>query len=128
MPALVQTEHRATLVFDTRDPSTRVVVTFHDCLATQFGYPNDEALAGHRLSRLGLRPYGVFEVTDSSWLERLSRENKVAFPSGSMNGLRHFVITFHDSTFECLASGYERRQLDESAAADILSELHGDSA
>jgi hypothetical protein len=128
MPVLVQTEQRATLVFDTRDSSIRVVVTFHGCLATQFGYPNDEALAGNPLHRLGLRPYGVFEVNDSSWIDRLSRQNQVAFPSGSMNGLRHFVITFHDSTFECLASGYERRQLDESAAADILGELRGDPA
>ena len=128
MPVLVQTEHHATLVFDEPDSSTRTVIEFLGCLATQFGYPNDEALAGHPLYRLGLRPYGVFEVIDSSWLERLSRQNKAAFPSSSLNGLRHFVITFHDSTFECLASGYERRQVDETVAAEILREVRGASA
>ena len=37
-------------------------------LAFQFGPPNDEAIEGHRLYRLGLAPYSSFEVLNSKWI------------------------------------------------------------
>jgi hypothetical protein len=81
------------------------VIELVGCSVATFGYPNDEALPGHPLYAAGLRHYGLFEVHDSEWIERLSRQNRVVFPEVTPRGssIRHFVITFHDSTFECLA-------------------------
>ena len=42
-----------------------------------FGPPNDEAFDGHPLARRGLRPYGAFEVTHSSWIRQLEQMNSV---------------------------------------------------
>lgn len=80
-------------------------VSFQRPVAHMFGPPNDEAFGGHPLASRGLRPYGVYEVAGSSWIRALERMN--AFhPRHSpalFGGLRHFIFSFHDSTFECVA-------------------------
>ena len=77
----------------------------------KFGYPNDEALPGHPLYPKGLTFYGIFEVRDSSWSRALAEQNLVSFPNPSPSATsgRHFVVTFHDSTLECIAEGIEGR-------------------
>ena len=75
-----------------------------------FGPPNDETFSGHPLADRGLHPYAVFEVRDSSWIRKLERMNSVHHRHNRerfLEGLRHFVFAFHDSTFECVAHGFE---------------------
>jgi hypothetical protein len=84
------------------------IVRFDWVTASMFGPPNDEAFAGHPLASRGLRPYGAFEVLESSWVRRLERMNAVhpRHRPESYADRRHFVLTFHDSVFECVARGY----------------------
>ena len=84
------------------------IVRFHGVKASMFGPPNDEAFAGHPLASRGLRPYGAFEVLDSSWVRRLERMNAVhpQHRPESYLKYRHVVLTFHDSVFECVARSY----------------------
>lgn len=85
-------------------------VRFKRPSAHMFGPPNDEAFAGHPLSARGLHPYAVFEVQNSSWIRKLERMSSVHpyhNPKQFLKGLRHFVFAFHDSTFECIAGGFE---------------------
>lgn len=121
-PFLIQNEDDATLVFGAwRLEDRRVgvaVLEFTGCLIAKFGYPNDEALAGSPLERHGLVPYATQEVLDSSWVRSLEAQNRIAFPKSHAWERRHFVITLHDSTFECLATG-----LATSFAADPLPEV-----
>ena len=78
--------------------------------AHMFGPPNDEAFSGHPLADRGLHPYAVFEVRNSSWIRKLERMNSV-HPQHNRerfhDGIRHFVFAFHDSTFECIADGFQ---------------------
>jgi hypothetical protein len=87
----------------------RVLLQFDRCLVSQFGYPNDEALPGHPLYARGLTHYGIFEVKQSSWLDTMQEQNRQSFPEVTdwCAGLRHFVVTFHDSSFACLATDLE---------------------
>lgn len=80
------------------------IVTCHGNYAHAFGPPNDEAFSGHPLSERGLHPYGVFEVKDSSWIRAFEQMNSVheAHSPEAFSQYRHFVISFHDSTFECV--------------------------
>lgn len=125
-PVVLASEHRLTLAYLVEDvpddwdgSSARVVgpdshdepaavVTFSMVKASMFGPPNDEAFGGHPLAARGLEPYGAFEVLDSSWLRRLEIMNRVhpSHQAGFFGGFRHFVLSFHDSTFECIARGY----------------------
>lgn len=88
------------------DPAA--IVRFERTRATSFGAPNDEAFAGHPLASRGLRPYGAFEVLDSSWIRGLEKMNRVhpRHSAAMFAAYRHFVLTFHDTTFECVAVRY----------------------
>ena len=127
VPAVIAGEHSLAVVFyaETHDPDwdgatarvvdadsseePTVIVRFEACYAHMFGPPNDEAFSGHPLYHRGLRPYGNFEVESSSWLRALEKMNSVHpyhHKKRFMQGKRHFVLAFHDSTFECIAEGY----------------------
>jgi hypothetical protein len=117
-PVLLQSEGGCYLLFcGTGDAPPRsegvAIVTFPSCLVSRFGYPNDEALAGHSLFKFGLGFYGVYEVINFSWDHELRLQNRIAFPTVDMPKRRHFVVTFHDSMFECIAA---------SAVAEISTE------
>lgn len=83
-------------------------VKFHMCYAHMFGPPNEEAFRGHPLAGRGLKPFGAFRVEHSSWVRQLERMNSVHryHKPESFDTLRHYILTFHDSTFECLAESF----------------------
>jgi hypothetical protein len=91
----------------TEEPTA--VVVFEHCTAHLFGPPNDESFSGHPLASRGLEPYGAFEVKKSSWVRALERMNSVHphHRPERYARLRHFILAFHDSTFECVAPGYK---------------------
>ena len=91
--------------------------------AIRFGYPNDEALAGHRLYPKGLRHYGVWEVMDSEWPGELDKANAVhpRHIPGLFRG-RHIVFTFHDTTLELLGEDLEV-EVREQSAVGLLPEM-----
>jgi hypothetical protein len=84
------------------------LVRFSGAYASMFGPPNDEAFSGHPLEQRGLHPYGAFEIRESSWVRQLERMNSVHpyHRPEHFSAYRHFVLGFHDSTFECVAKGY----------------------
>ena len=74
-----------------------------------FGPPNDEAIEGHPLASQGLSIYSVNEVANSSWIHSLERMNSVHpyHRPEKFAKYRHYIFVFQDSTFECVASGFE---------------------
>lgn len=98
---LVQSETAAYVALDVMN-GERALVELVGCEATRFGYPNDEARIGHPEYQGVL--YGVFEATQSSWLDEIRRINGHNFPTAVYGtGIKHFVFAFHDSTLECVA-------------------------
>lgn len=86
-----------------------VVLKVGSCWAHLFGPPNEEAIAGHRLAKLGLEPFSAFEVTGSAWIADLERANRVHrhHDRRHYDRLRHFIFTFHDSVLEFVSEDYE---------------------
>jgi hypothetical protein len=112
-PVLVQTEGDAWLIFAPHfdDPNSDPVV-FHwiDCWGALLGTPNDEARSGHPLWRHGLRDsLWAGEVANSPWIADLEQRDRVhpRHDPSRFEGLRHFILKFHDSTFEAIARGVE---------------------
>ena len=91
------------------DPSTTqgrvAVVVFRAVQGYADGPPNDEGLGNHPFWKIGLRPYEAYEVSDST---RVNEGNG-----------RHFIFTFHDSTFECVAKGYASTVLEGTVDSAI---------
>jgi len=88
---------------------TFALVRFRLPLMHLFGPPNDEALHGHPLWGRGLDFYGVFRVDHSSLIRRLALMNRV-HPHHSwalFEKKHHYIFTFHDSTFECVAESLD---------------------
>lgn len=90
------------------DSDDHAFIRFHWCYSLMFGPPNDEALGGHPLASRGLEPYGAFKVENSSWLRGLERLNSVHpyHRPEHFDRYTHYVLTFHDTTFECVADSY----------------------
>jgi hypothetical protein len=96
-------------------------VQFHGAIAHYFGSPNDEALTGHPLAARGLGSYGVFEVVRSSWIRSLERMNRVhhLHRPERFEALRHFIFTFRDTTFECVADEVARWSASDNRSSAI---------
>jgi hypothetical protein len=84
------------------------VVRFAHATTHYFGPPNDEAFGGHPLANRGLKPYGAFEVLSSSGIRALENMNSIHphHQPGSYSSRRHFILTFHDTIFECIAKDF----------------------
>ncbi|MBN8459645.1 MAG: hypothetical protein J0M04_17585 [Verrucomicrobia bacterium] len=84
------------------------VVKFKHLYSHMFGPPNDEAFSGHPLASRGLEPYSVYEIQHSSWIRILERMNSVHpyHRPDSFSRYHHFIFSFHDTTFECVAEGF----------------------
>ncbi|MBL8020661.1 MAG: hypothetical protein JNM27_13405 [Leptospirales bacterium] len=113
------------------------LIEFESCFATRFGSPNDEGLPEHPLYGLGLQAYGIWEVLNSEWAgaeeQRAQKTTKRIWGSrghelGTNSIGRHFIFTFHDSTFECLAGGFKWTLLSsfEEATKTILARLESE--
>lgn len=126
LPLVLADEHRLLLAYMASEPDpdwdgTTVesvtpespgkavaLVAFRGAYSHMFGPPNDEAFSGHPLANRGLERYAVAEVEQSSWIRRLEAMNAV-HPHHSpalFAAYRHFVFTFHDTTFECVARDF----------------------
>jgi hypothetical protein len=137
LPHVIASRLRTRLVYRLRDQNTNfdgstvtlidpaaparhpiAVVEFRHCCIHRFGMPNDEALVGHRLYGRGLVAYGAHTVERSRWLHEVERMNSV-HPQHRPETFRdyiHFVLAFHDETFECLAKSFVVRDSHESFA------------
>ena len=99
-----------------------LVMQFWGCASVRFGAPNDEALNGHALFGSGLQLYRAHEVRNSAWLEEHIAVNAVhpSHDEARWRTLNHFVLTFHDETFEALCRGMSVKTV-EGTLADLLS-------
>lgn len=142
LPVVLSDEHKLLLAYLVEDapsegddvsvrivnPTTSVeavaLVEFRRYSSFMFGSPNDEAFAGHPLASRGLHPYGAFRIEDSSWIRELERMNRVHHFHNPerFRALEHFIFAFHDSTFECVAEGYDI-STHRGSLNDVLSEM-----
>lgn len=100
------------------------VVEFTGYVALRMGVPNDEALEGHPLYHRGLEFYDMHLVVNSSWIAELERINSVhpQHEGGWHAWARHYLCTFHDETFECVARDH-RVRLERTGIRSLLERL-----
>lgn len=84
------------------------LVSFEHVISHKFGGPNDEAIEGHPLYEHGMEAYKAHEVVHSSWIAELAKINSIhtGYNSEYWKTLKHYIFTFHDDMFECIAKGY----------------------
>jgi len=107
LPFVLADDYRVVVIFrlasgsDSNHVNEECGVFTCDNVVFHFGSPNDEGLPEHPLFKLGLGFYGAFEVHNSPWISSL-------YPDGEngAEGLHHIVLTFHDTTFECITNRF----------------------
>jgi hypothetical protein len=127
LPHVFASERRVVLVYLVADPdpgwdgrSVRVVdpagpqveklaIVSFGSADVRFGSPNDEVLHGHPLWGRGLSMYAAHVVRNSRWLAEIERINAVhrEYDPSRWRSRKHYLLCFHDSTFECLAEGFD---------------------
>jgi len=143
LPYLLQNDYRTFVAFFLRDVDPNwdgtyvtvrnsnsglseklALVEFERCICTKMGAPNDEVLHGHPLYGKGLAAYEAMVVENSTWLKALEKINAVhdAYNPEFWRGLKHYILPFHDSTFECVARGFKVEAF-EVPLSDLLSEV-----
>ena len=127
LPQVIVTERETVIVFrvatpyperDGRTVTTVDPASYEECdlacvrfvgtAASLLGPPNDEAMSGHPLYGSGLEFYGFHTVDNSEWRAEYCRRNEAhrSHSPQRWNERTHYVFTFHDKTFECLARGH----------------------
>jgi hypothetical protein len=124
IPVILADEHTTVVAYYTQEDEIDnenttepiAIITFNSCRSTMFGPPNDEAFRGHPLYSRGLKPYSSFIIKNSSWLRKLIEMNSVHpyHNANHFNDYKHFILSFHDSTFECIAESYKTEIVTDS--------------
>ena len=124
-------------LFDGTDPRVRDpradhgigVVEFARVTSVKMGSPNDEVLNGHPLWGSGLEFYSAHEVKNSPWIRELMDINRVhaGFRESNWNEARHFVLTFHDETLECVARAAVARAEPEATMPAVVAQLNSEA-
>lgn len=57
----------------------------------------------------GINSTDIYLIKNSKWIEELKQidKNHPYFNEDKWNSLNHYVITFHDDLFECIAKEFE---------------------
>lgn len=107
------------------------LVEVKGCCGVRMGWPNDEVHAGHPLYGKGMASHSAQIVMNSRWQAEMSAINSV-HPRHDPDASRwvdyhHYVFWFHDSTFECAATGFEvevHRDTGKGMLARMIQRLH----
>lgn len=102
------------------------VIRFDGCNCSKMGTPNDEVFNGHRLWGKGFVPYQAMLVENSLWIKELEKINSVhrLYKPDRWRSLNHYILPFHDCTFECVARGFKAEKQFKSFP-QMLWELSG---
>ena len=110
LPHVVKNDYKTYLLFYLKTKESTVgCVEFIRTQKSKFGAPNDETLEGHPLFGNGLDYYEAFIVKNSDWIKSLEKINSVHSNHNSKyyKNYNHYFFAFHDSIFECVATGFK---------------------
>ena len=100
-----------------------IVLKFKNYLKYTFGLPGDETIEGHPYRKFGLNSYMFCEVEESDFIMSLQNIDKVHpyYNPEKWKFYKHYIITFHDNMFECVALDFEIREENISIYNEVSS-------
>jgi hypothetical protein len=105
------------------------IVEFKRVTSVKVGFPNDEVLRGHPLWGSGLEFYSAHEVKNSPWITELMEVGRAheRFDESQWSGRRHFMLTFHDETLDCVAKWTVSRTAPGATMPEVLALLRAEA-
>jgi hypothetical protein len=110
------------------DNEKTATLIFKNYSYSRLGIPGNETLLGHPYSVLGLQSHSFYELKKSDLIENLKKISSIHpnYKESLYINDRHFILTFHDNMFECIAQDFEIREENTSLynqATLMLNEL-----
>ncbi len=108
----------------TREENLLGLIQFENVFIQKFGYPNDEGLHQHNYYKNGLSFYHSHLVEESDWIKERNDKRSVNKVTGQnyLDGYSHYILTFQENTFECIAKKYTLRYYNDERQR-ILKEI-----
>lgn len=117
MPAIISTDTELFVTFhvgrlnglDSAQYDLNFTISFNGCIKYTFGSPGNETIEGHPYSRLGMSSYSFYELRNSDLIKSLQEIDNI-HPNanhGKWKSYKHYILTFHDNMFECVAKSFE---------------------
>jgi hypothetical protein len=105
------------------------VVEFKRMTSLKIGSPGGEGLRGHPLWGSGLESCRAHEVENSSWITELMDADRghERFDESLWSGRRHFLLTFHDETLECVAKWTATRTAPGATMPEVIARLSAEA-
>lgn len=111
-PLIIANDHHLLVAFqgdaDTLEEEYVICVKFARPRKHRFGLPGDETISGHPYHQLGLGAGGFYELENSDWiaeLQEIARVHRYYNPDSWIKQ-KHYILTFHDNMFECVAESF----------------------
>lgn len=131
-PLLIADEGNLRLIFYSNDENSHlydpgiIELSFKNHGFFSFGPPNDEALNGHPYYELGLRSYAFYELQDSELIAKISTYSRHHhfYNPNAYDKSHHYILTFKEQLFECVASSFEVYKHPESIYHQGLKALN----
>lgn len=132
-PIILSNESKLILAFyidrvnSEKEEEEIILLNFKKFLKYRSGMPGNETISGHPYYKLGMDSFSFYELIDSDLIQELQSIASV-HPNhnpNSWSNVHHYILTFHDSMFECVAEGFEIIEGNDSfyqLAIDILNE------
>ncbi len=117
--------YKRNIVYDTGV----ITLKFKIYLKYIFGIPGNETIEGHPYSKFGMKSYSFYELKESPLINEVQSIEKghPYFDEKKWTKYKHYIITFHDNMFECIAQDYEIMKEKNTPlylqATNILKEL-----
>lgn len=86
-----------------------VILKFNRVQKFNFGMPSTDTIQGHQYYKIGMNSCAFYELKDSDFIKSLQNIAKI-HPNYNHSGwekYRHYILTFHDNMFECVAESFE---------------------
>lgn len=101
------------------------ILKFPHYLIYIFGMPSNETLHGHFYNKLGIESYAFYELIDSDLIKQLKDMDKCHpyYHSEKWKEYHHYIITFHDNMFECVAKSYSIKKSNASKYNEVKNIL-----
>jgi hypothetical protein len=110
------------------DNEKTITLIFRRYSYFRLGVPGNETLSGHPYSIIGLKSHSFYELKHSDLIENLKKISSIhpKYDANVWLNDRHYILTFHDNMFECIAQEFEIREENTSLynqAAVMLNKL-----
>lgn len=91
------------------DDNNSIILKFKNYVIYKFGFSGHETIPYHKYSEYNITTSTFYNIKSSYWINELKNiaTQHPRYDEKKWDSYNHFIITFEDEMFECIAEKYE---------------------